>query len=115
MGSNMLKDKNLSFVIGAVKLSQYLFKKHSDFLLSKNSSGSGTGIGESNNAESKKDVIQKITLGLKEAGKTSSLPGLLFYFNIPEEKHQQSFVTEFNKLTKYSDASIKTTKQRVVA
>ena len=68
-----IKEKSFSFAVRVVKLYQFLVDKK-EFVLSKQLLRSGTSIGamvrESQSAESKKDFVHKLSIGLKEANES---------------------------------------------
>ncbi|MDR7209808.1 four helix bundle protein [Flavobacterium piscis] len=65
MAENIIKVKSFSFALRIIKLSQFLNGEKKEFILSKQLLRSGTAIGalvrESEQAESKKDFIHKIS------------------------------------------------------
>ena len=70
MNSNVIRDKSFSLAIDTIKICEVL-NENKEFVLSKQLLRSGTSIGaqvrESKYAESKKDFIHKLKIGLKEA------------------------------------------------
>lgn len=74
MGKNVIKEKTLAFGKRIVRLCIYLQKTKKEYVLSKQLLRSGTAPGalvrESEHAESKKDFIHKMSIGLKEANET---------------------------------------------
>ena len=71
--SSIIRDKSFAFAIEAVGLTKDL-QSQKEFVLSKQLLRSGTSIGamirEAQYAESKKDFIHKLAIGLKEANET---------------------------------------------
>lgn len=71
---NILKQKNFDFAVRIVNLYKYLKKENNEFVLSQQIVSSGTSIGalirEAEHAESKKDFLHKLNIGLKEANET---------------------------------------------
>ena len=74
MKENILKDKSFFFAIRIVNLYKYLKKEHEEYILSQQLIRSGTSIGaiirEAEHAESTKDFIHKLSIGLKEANES---------------------------------------------
>jgi len=74
MRENILKDKSFNFAIRIVNLYKFLKKNHSEYILSQQIIRSGTSIGaivrEAEHAESIKDFIHKLSIGLKEANES---------------------------------------------
>ena len=71
MKENIIKEKTFSFGKRIVKMCRYLEDEKREFVLSKQIKRSGTAPGalvrEAEHAESKKDFIHKLSIGLKEA------------------------------------------------
>ena len=75
MSSNSIaRKKSIAFALRIVKLSQYLTKEHSEYVLSKQVLRSGTSIGanitEAIYGSSHKDFIAKLQIAKKEAAET---------------------------------------------
>ena len=68
MKENILKDKSFNFAIRIVNLYKYLKKQHGEYVLSQQLIRSGTSIGaivrEAEHAESIKDFVHKLSIGL---------------------------------------------------
>jgi four helix bundle protein len=79
---NLLKTKSFDFAIRIVKFYKFLKEKRKEDILIKQVLRSGTSIGalirESENAESTKDFVHKLTIALKEADETEYWLHLLF-------------------------------------
>ena len=69
MKENILKDKSFNFAIRIVNLYKFLKKEHGEYILSQQLIRSGTSIGaivrEAEHAESIKDFVHKLSIGLK--------------------------------------------------
>ena len=82
MKENVLKDKSFNFAIRIVNLYKFLKKEHSEYILSQQLIRSGTSIGaivrEAEHAESIKDFVHKLSIGLKEANESKYWLDLLF-------------------------------------
>ncbi len=74
MKENILKEKSFQFAIRIINLYKFLKKEHKEFVLSQQIIKSGTSVGaivrESEHAESLKDFIHKLSIGLKEINET---------------------------------------------
>lgn len=74
MKQNILKEKSFIFAIRIVNLYKYLKKEHGEYILSQQVIRSGTSIGaiirEAEHAESIKDFVHKLNIGLKEANES---------------------------------------------
>ncbi len=72
---NILKTKSFHFAIRIINLYKFLKKKQGEYILIKQVLRSGTSIGalirESENAESTRDFVHKLTIALKEADELS--------------------------------------------
>ena len=82
MKENILKDKSFNFAIRIVNLYKFLKKQHGEYILSQQLIRSGTSIGaivrEAEHAESIKDFVHKLSIGLKEANESKYWLDLLF-------------------------------------
>lgn len=71
MGENIVKTKSFEFALKIMRVYRVLLDEKKEFVLSKQLVRSGTSIGanvrESEQAESKKDFIHKMSIALKEA------------------------------------------------
>jgi four helix bundle protein len=69
--NNILKNKSFDFAVRIVNLYKYLKKQYNEFVLSQQIVASGTSIGalirEAEHAESMKDFLHKLNIGLKQA------------------------------------------------
>ena len=69
-----MKTKSFDFAVRIIKLYKFLKKTHSEYELSIQLVKCGTAIGalirEAEHAESRKDFIHKLTIGLKEANES---------------------------------------------
>ena len=82
MKKNVIKEKSFEFALNIVQLNQFLISEKREYVLSKQVLRSGTSIGalvrESEQAESKKDFIHKLSISLKEANETDYWLEILF-------------------------------------
>src|SRR5215510_9184331 len=80
--NSILKTKSFNFAVRTVKLYQYLKKKYGDYAISQQVIRAGTSIGalvrEAEFAESRKDFIHKLYIGLKEANEMNYWLDLLY-------------------------------------
>jgi four helix bundle protein len=69
--NSILKSKSFDFAIRIIKLYQYLKKKYGEYEIAQQIIRAGTSIGaiirEAEFAESRKDFVHKLYIGLKEA------------------------------------------------
>ena len=117
MKENILKDKSFFFAIRIVNLYKYLKKEHEEYILSQQLIRSGTSIGaiirEAEHAESTKDFIHKLSIGLKEANESKYWLDLLVATDFITKKMYASLNKDCEELLKMLIASVKTTKQRL--
>jgi len=82
MKENIVKDKSFKFAIRIINLYKYLKTEHKEYVLSQQIIRSGTSVGaiirESEHAESIKDFIHKLSIGLKEINETEYWLDLVF-------------------------------------
>ncbi len=114
---SVLREKSFLFAVRIVKLYQYLYEEKKEYVLSKQLLRSGTAIGalvrESENAASRRDFINKLTVGLKEADETKYWLELMNKVNIVERRMFNSFCNDCEELIKLLIASIKTAKSKL--
>ncbi len=115
--NSILNIKSYNFAIRIVKLSQYLQKDKSDYILSKQILRSGTAIGalirESEFGQSKADFINKLSIALKEANETDYWLSLLYDTGYMDEKLFESLRSDCNKLISLLVSSVKTLKSKL--
>lgn len=111
---NPVKDKSFSFALRVIKLYTFL-KEKNEFVLSKQILRSGTSIGanirESQNAESKKDFIHKLSIAQKECDETLYWLELLIESEIISNDSLKSMHFEAQELLKLLKSIILSTKQ----
>lgn len=97
MKNNVVKDKSFSFAIRIVGLYKFLAEEKREYILSKQVLRSGTAIGalvrESEQAESKKDFVHKMSIALKEANETEYWLELLYKTDYLKEQNSHQFIT----------------------
>lgn len=117
MKENILKDKSFLFAIRIVELYKYLKSSQNEYVLSKQILRSGTSVGaairEAEHAESTKDFLHKLNIGLKEANETKYWLELLLATKIIEEKMFQSLILDCDEILKLLVSSIKTLKIKI--
>jgi four helix bundle protein len=78
---NIIKVKTYDFAKAIVRICQYLQREKKEFVLSRQLLRSGTAPGaqvrEAEQAESRKDFVHKMSIGLKEANETAYWLNLL--------------------------------------
>ncbi len=117
MKKNILKEKSFNFAIRIVNLYKFLKKQHSEYILSQQLIRSGTAIGaiirEAEHAESLKDFVHKLSIGLKEANESKYWLDLLFATEFITHKMYESLNKDCEELLKLLTASVKTGKTRI--
>ena len=117
MKQNILKDKSFQLAIRVVNLYKYLKKQHGEYILSQQIIRSGTCVGaiirEAEHAESTKDFIHKLSIGLKEANETKYWLDLLLATEFINKRMYNSINQDCEELLKLLIASVKTSKQRL--
>jgi four helix bundle protein len=117
MKENILKVKSFEFAIRMVNLNQYLKKEKGEYILSQQLIRSGTSIGaiirEAEHAESTKDFVHKLCIGLKEVNESKYWLELLAATNFVTKKMYESLNDDCEELLKILIASIKTTKLKI--
>jgi len=117
MKENILKDKSFNFAIRIVNLYKFLKKQHGEYILSQQLIRSGTSIGaivrEAEHAESMKDFIHKLSIGLKEANESKYWLDLLFVTDFITKKMYDSLNKDSEELLKLLTASVKTSKLKI--
>lgn len=117
MKENVLKSKSFDFALRIVNLYKYLKEEQKEYILSQQLIRSGTCIGaivrETEHAESIKDFIHKLSIGLKEANESRYWLDLLSAANFINQKMYKSINQDCEELLKLLTSSVKTSKQRI--
>jgi four helix bundle protein len=117
MKENILKDKSFVFAVRIVNLYKFLKKQHGEYILSQQLIRSSTSIGaivrEAEHAESIKDFVHKLSIGLKEANESKYWLDLLFVTDFITKKMFDSLNKDCEELLKLLIASVKTSKLKV--
>ncbi|HMG66557.1 MAG TPA: four helix bundle protein [Chitinophagaceae bacterium] len=114
---NLLKNKSFDFAVRIINLYKYLRKHHREWDISQQILRSGTAIGalirEAEYAESRKDFMHKLHIGLKEANECSYWLELLYATDFINKKMFDSIQKDTIELLKMLTASVKTTKEKI--
>ena len=117
MKENILKNKSFSFAVRMVNLYKFLKKQHSEYIISQQLIRSGTSIGaivrEAEHAESMKDFVHKLSIGLKEANESKYWLELLVATEFITKKMFDSLNKDCEELLKLLTASVKTSKRKI--
>ncbi len=117
MKENILKDKSFLFAIRIVNLYKFLKNQHGEYIISQQLIRSGTSVGaivrEAEHAESLKDFIHKLSIGLKEANESKYWLDLLFATEFINKKMFESLNIDCEELLKLLTASVKTSKLKI--
>ncbi len=111
---SILRKKSFDFAVRIIKLSGYLKKTHSEYELSRQIVRSGTSVGalvrEAEHAESRKDFIHKLTIGLKEANECVYWLELLYATGFITKRMFDSLMKDGMEILKILISSVKTLK-----
>ncbi|MBS1573839.1 MAG: four helix bundle protein [Bacteroidetes bacterium] len=111
------KTKSFDFAVRIVNLYKFLKKEYNEFVISQQVVASGTAIGalvrEAEHAESIKDFLHKLNIGLKEANESKYWLDLLCATNLINKKMYDSLNKDCEELLKLLIASVKTTKGKL--
>lgn len=114
---SILKIKSFDFAIRVIKLYKFLKKNHNEYELSQQLISAGASVGalirETEHAESKKDFIHKLNIGLKEANETVYWLDLLFATEYINKRMYESMIKDALELLKMLISSVKTAKERL--
>ena len=119
MKQNILKDKSFLFAVRMVNLYKYLKKEHGEYIISQQLIRSGTSIGalirEAEHAESTKDFVHKLNIGLKEANELKYWLDLLVATEFLTTKMYNSLNKDCEELLKMLISSVKTNKLKLIS
>lgn len=114
MKENIIKDKTFAFGKRIIKICIYLEEKRKEFVLSKQLKRSGTAPGalvrEAEHAESKKDFIHKMSIGLKEANETEYWLHMLKEGKYISENEFESIQKDCDEIIRILVAIVKSSK-----
>jgi four helix bundle protein len=112
---SVLKRKSFDFAVRIINLYKYLKKVHGEYIVSKQIVRSGTAIGaltrEAEFAESRKDFMHKLYVGLKEANESIYWLELLFATDFIDNGMFHSMHKDASGQLSMLVASIKTIKR----
>jgi four helix bundle protein len=113
---SVLKTKSFDFAVRIIKLYKYLKKTHNEFELSHQILRAGTSVGaiirEAEHAESRKDFLHKLNIGLKEINESNYWLDLLFATEFINKRMYESMKMDGEVLLRMLIASVRTTKSR---
>ena len=114
MKNSILKEKTFAFAVKIVRLVQRLQSEKKEFVLSRQILKSGTSPGanerEAEFAQSKKDFISKLSIGLKEANETEYFLALLFATDYIDKVEFESLNKECGEIKGILISSVRTAK-----
>lgn len=115
---SILKTKSFDFAVRIIKHYKFLKKRFNEYEISQQILRSGTSIGalirEAEFAESRKDFIHKLNIGLKEANEIVYWLELLYATDYIDKKMFDSIIKDAVELLKMLISSVKTTRTRSV-
>jgi four helix bundle protein len=111
---NVLKTKSYDFALRIVKACRYIATEQREYVLSKQLLRCGTSIGanvaEANQAQSRPDLISKLSISLKETVETEYWLNLMRDSDILTHAQAESLIYDCIELKKILIAALKTTK-----
>ena len=117
MSNPVLRQRSFAFAVRIVRLVQRLQKEDKEFVISKQILESGTSPGalvrEAEFAQSKRDFINKLNIGLKEANETDYWLTLLHATDYIQVDEYKSFHSACGEIKALSISSIKTAKENM--
>lgn len=115
MKQNIIETKSFRFAIRIVNLYKYLCTEKKEYVMSKQVLRSGTSIGAnvagSQQAQSRPDLIAKLSIALKETTETKYWIRLLNSTDYLMESEFTSLIADCNELKKLLVTILRTTKQ----
>jgi len=112
---SILKTKSFNFAVRTIKLYQYLKKKYGEYEIAQQVIRAGTSIGalvrEAEFAESRKDFIHKLYIGLKEANEINYWLKLLHTTEYINKRMFDSMKRDAEEILKMLVSSVKTIKR----
>ncbi len=113
---NVIEEKSFDFALAIVNIVKIIQAENNEYILSKQLIRSGTAIGamvrEAEHAESKKDFIHKMAIGLKEANETRYWLDLLYKSDYLESHQYNSLFDEINQIIRLLVSIVKSAKLR---
>lgn len=119
MGKSIIYDKSFAFSVRIVNLYKQISETKREFVLSKQLLRSGTAVGalvrESQNAESLKDFIHKLSIAQKECGEVQYWLELMKETTYISEEEFESLYNEVSELLRMNSSAIITSKNKIPA
>ena len=116
MSAGVLMQKSKAFAIRIIRFARFLQDETKERIISKQIFRSGTSIGanirESNNAQSKADFVNKLSIALKEADETAYWLELLVESDTIEQIQFDSLYDDLKEVIALLTSSIKTAKKQ---
>lgn len=113
---SVLKTKSFDFAVRVINLYKYLKKRHGEYIVSQQILRAGTSVGalirEAEFAESRKDFMHKLYIGLKEANESIYWLELLYATEYINKKMFESMHIDGSALLRMLVASVKTIKEK---
>lgn len=113
---SILKTKSFDFAVRIINLYKYLKKRFSEYELSGQILRSGTSVGalirEAEHAQSRKDFLNKLNIGLKEINETLYWLELLAETGYITRKMFESIYADAEEILKMLISSTKTLKRK---
>ena len=113
---SILRKKSFDFAIRIINLYKYLKSKHGEYVISQQILKAGTSVGalirEAEFAESRKDFMHKLYIGLKEANESKYWLELLYATAYISKSMFQSIYKDSSELVSMLVSSVKTIKSR---
>ena len=114
MSAGILMQKSKTFAVRIVRFAKFLQADKRECIISNQIFRSGTSIGanvrESNNAQSKADFVNKLSIALKEADETAYWLELLVESDIIDQQQFNSMYDDLKEIIALLTSSIKTAK-----
>ena len=114
MSAGVLMQKSKAFAIRIIRFARFLQDEKKERIISKQIFRSGTSIGanirESNNAQSKADFVNKLSIALKEADETAYWLELLVESDTIEQIQFDALYDDLKEVIALLTSSIKTAK-----
>ncbi|MCY6353959.1 four helix bundle protein [Clostridium sp. ZS2-4] len=115
--NSIVYKKSFSFSLSIIDTYKYLTNEKKEYIMSKQLLRCGTSIGanisESFNSQSKKDLISKLYISLKEAGETEYWIKLLVASNILDKNLGTSLLQPLKEIIKILSTIIKNNKTQI--
>ena len=113
---SILKKKSFDFGIRIIKLYKFLKKNHKEYELLTQVLRAGTSVGaiirEAEYAETRRDFIHKLVIGLKEINECIYWVELLYATEYINKRMYDSLIKDATELLKMLISSVKTSKRK---